>query len=102
MRDNIELNGQTQNTPTNNDEDACRKLRLERCQRVEQDLANVHGDDEEVVLNQDGCPYEATNLMECPAFVDTDEDDDPETLECALCGRWGWRKTDSIGTKNQL
>ena len=82
------------------------KVQLEDCKdskviaekRLEQDLANIHQDDEEIELKESTCPRDTANLLECSLFTPLEETD-PElkdVVECAICGRFDWKSKDSL------
>jgi predicted nucleic acid-binding Zn-ribbon protein len=66
---------------------------------IEQQLANLHQDDEEIELKQTECPRDSANLFECSLMVTKQLSDptlDKHIVECAICGRFDWKKKDSL------
>ena len=68
----------------------------------EQHLISIDLETEDMVLSESGCPHEIDNLYECPIFHDVSDDDDPETIECAKCGRIDWKKKPSLGRQGEI
>ena len=65
----------------------------------EQHMANINQDDEDPELTETGCAYETDNLYECPRFAPLEDDDVPDVIECRVCGRFDWKKKESIGKR---
>lgn len=64
---------------------------------IDKELVLLVGDDDGIELDSDGCPYASKNLFECPSFIPNEEDGDEETVECARCDRYDFRKKPSRG-----